>query len=237
MLDRARVVQCGLFPHDKPPLSTLDYAGDCIAAHSVGGDYYDFLELGPGEVGFVLADVSGKGVPAALLMASLQGNLQSQRTTGLNDLPKLLASLNAHIHKHSSHQRYVTLFFGRYNDATQTLHYVNCGHNPPALLRRGGAVERLEATSMVLGLFSEWECSVATVQLGTGDVLIMYTDGITETAGDGGEDFGESRLLEIVHKNRDLEAAQILLSVEGALEQFRVGEQEDDMTLVIARAR
>jgi CheY-like chemotaxis protein len=237
LLDRARVVQCGLLPHDKPPLSTLDYAGDCIEARMVGGDYYDFLELGPGEVGFVLADVSGKGVPAALLMASLQGNLQSQRTTGLNDLPKLLASLNAHIHKHSAHQRYVTLFFGRYNDATQTLHYVNCGHNPPALLRRGGAVERLEATSTVLGLFLEWECSVATAQLGTGDILIMYTDGITETTGDSGEEFGESRLLEIVQKNRDLEAAQMLRSVEEALEQFRVGEQEDDMTLVIARAR
>ena len=88
----------------------------------------------------------------------------------------------------------------------------------------------------MLGLFLEWECSVATVQLGTGDVLIMYTDGITETTGDRGEEFGESRLLEIVHKNRDHEAAQILRSVEDALAQFRVGEQKDDMTLVIARA-
>jgi CheY-like chemotaxis protein len=237
LLDRARVVQCGLLPRDKPPLTTLDYAGDCIEARMVGGDYYDFLELGLGEVGLVLADVSGKGVPAALLMASLQGNLQSRRTTGINDLPQLLASLNAHIHKHSANQRYVTLFFGHYIDATRTLHYVNCGHNPPILLRREGAVERLEATSTVLGLFLEWECSVATVQLGTGDVLIMYTDGITETTGDSGEEFGESRLLEIVHKNRDHEAAQVLRSVEDALAQFRVGEQEDDMTLVIARAR
>lgn len=237
LLDRARVVQCGLLPHDKPPLSTLDYAGDCIEARSVGGDYYDFLELGPGEVGFLLADVSGKGVPAALLMASLHGNLHTQCGTGSNDLAQILASLNAHIHKHTADQRYVTMFFGRYSDATRTLHYVNCGHNPPVLLRRGGAVERLNATAMVLGLFSDWECSVATVQLESGDVLSMYTDGVTETTGDNREEFGEARLLETLRKNRDLEATHILRNVEDAVEQFRLGEQEDDLTLVIARAR
>ena len=237
LLDRARVVQSGLLPRDKPSLTTLDYAGDCIEARMVGGDYYDFLDFGPGEVGLVLADVSGKGVPAALLMASLQGSLQSQCAAGVKDLPQVLASLNMHIHKHSANQRYVTLFFGRYSDATRTLHYVNCGHNPPILLRREGAAERLEATSTVLGLFLEWECSVATVQLRTGDVLIMYTDGITETTGETGEEFGESRLLELVSKNRDLEAAQILRSVEKALEQFRISDQEDDQTLVVARAR
>lgn len=236
-LQRARIVQYGLLPQEKPPLSTLDYAGNCIEARMVGGDYYDFLELGPREVGFVVADVSGKGIPAALLMASLQGSLHSHYGTGSNDLRQILASLNANICNHSANQRYVTLFFGRYVDATRTLHYVNCGHNPPVLLRKAGTVERLDATATVLGLFPDWECSVATVQLETGDVLSMYTDGITETTGNAGEEFGETRLLEILRKNRDLEAAQILRSVEEAVEQFRVGDQEDDLTLVIARAR
>lgn len=237
LLNRARVVQSGLLPQEKPPLKTLDYAGHCIQAYMVGGDYYDFLDLGPGEVGFVLADVSGKGIPAALLMASLQGFLHSQCGSGSNDLPQLLASLNIHLYKHTAKQRYVTLFFGRYSDATRTLHYVNCGHNPPVVLRKGGAVERLNATGTVLGLFLDWKCSLATVQLEIGDVLSMYTDGITETTGSNRDEFGEERFLETLRKNRDREAAQILQYVEEAVEQFRLGEQEDDLTLVIARAR
>jgi CheY-like chemotaxis protein len=236
-LMHARVVQRGLLPQEKPPLKSLDYAGHCIQARMVGGDYYDFLDLGPGEVGFVLADVSGKGIPAALLMASLQGSLHSRNSTGSRDLPELLASLNLHLFKHSANQRYVTLFFGHYSDATRTLHYVNCGHNPPVLLRQGGLFERLEATATVLGLFSEWECSVATVQLEIGDVLCMYTDGVTETTGHSVEDFGEDRLLETLTKNRNLEAAHILRNVLDAVEQFRLGKQADDLTLVIGRAR
>ena len=236
-LMHARVVQSGLLPQEKPPLKTLDYAGNCIQARTVGGDYYDFLHMGPGEVGFVLADVAGKGIAAALLMANLQGSLHSQYGTGSTDLPQLLASVNRHFYKHTPKDRYATLFWGQYSDATRMLHYVNCGHNPPILLRKRGAVERLNATATVLGLFWDWECSVAEAQLETGDVLTIYTDGITETTGHGGEEFGETRLLETLRKNRDLEAACILQNMENAAEQFRLGEQEDDLTLVIARAR
>jgi len=236
-LMRARAVQRGLLPQEQPLLKTLDYAGHCIQARMVGGDYYDFLDLGPGEVGFVLADVSGKGIAAALLMASLQGSLRSQCGIGSKDLPRLLRSLNLHFCKHTARDRYVTLFFGGYCDATRTLHYVNCGHNPPVLLRKGGAVERLNATTTVLGLFSDWKCSVAETQLETGDVLCIYTDGVTETGGRNEEEFGEARLLETLRKSRDLEAAQILWNVENVTQQFRVGEQADDLTLVIARAR
>jgi serine phosphatase RsbU (regulator of sigma subunit) len=233
----ASVVQNGLLPQEKPPLKTLDYAGHCTQARMVGGDYFDFLDLGPGEVGFVLADVSGKGIPAALLMASLQGNLRSQKSTDLKNLSRLLAALNLHIFKHSANQRYVTLFFGHYSDATRTLYYVNCGHNPPTLLRRGDLFERLQANATVLGLFSEWECSVSKVQLEIGDVLCMYTDGITETTGQSAEEFGEARLLETLRKYRDLEAAHILRNVADTVEQFRLGKQADDVTLVIGRAR
>ncbi len=236
----ARAVQRGLLPQEKPPLETLDYAGSCTQARTVGGDYYDFLDMGPGEVGFVLADVVGKGVAAALLMASLQGSLYSQYSSqysaGSKDIPQLLSSVNRTFYKHTANDRYATLFFGRYSDATRTLHYVNCGHNPPVLLRKGGAVERLDATATVLGLFSDWDCSVVEARLETGDVLSIYTDGITETTGYGGEEFGETRLLETLHKSRDLKAARILRNVENAAEQFRLGEQEDDLTLVIARA-
>lgn len=239
-LIHARAVQRELLPQQKPLLETLDYAGDCVQACTIGGDYYDFLDMGPGEVGFVLADVAGKGIAAALLMASLQGSLYSQYSsqhgTGSKDIPQLLASVNRHFYRHSAKDRYATLFFGRYSDATRTLYYVNCGHNPPMLLRKGGAVERLSATATVLGLFSDWECSVAEARLETGDVLSLYTDGITESTGHSGEEFGEARLLETLRKNRDLEASEILRNAENAAKQFRLGEQEDDLTLVIARA-
>jgi CheY-like chemotaxis protein len=236
-LMRARAVQGGLLPQEKPPLQTLDYAGDCIQARMIGGDYFDFLDMGPGEVGFVLADVAGKGIAAALLMASLQGSLHSLYGTGSNDIPQLLSSVNRNFYKHTAKDRYATFFFGLYSDATRTLHYVNCGHNPPVLLRKGGAVDRLVATATVLGLFLDWECSVAETHLETGDILSIFTDGITETTGYGGEEFGEARLLEVLHKSRDLEAASILRNVENAAQHFRLGEQEDDLTLVIARAR
>jgi CheY-like chemotaxis protein len=234
LLNHARVVQRGLLPQEKPPLKTLDYAGHCSQARMVGGDYYDFLDLGPGEVGFVVADVSGKGIPAALLMASLQGSLRTQCGAVPGDLQQLLASLNLHLYKHSASARFVTLFFGRYSDATRTLHYVNCGHHPPLLLRRSGVVESLNATATVLGLFPEWKCLVEAIQFEAGDVLGMYTDGLTETRGEEGEEFGEARLLEMLRKNRELKAAHILRRVEEAVEQFRSGEQEDDLTLVIA---
>jgi serine phosphatase RsbU (regulator of sigma subunit)/CheY-like chemotaxis protein len=239
-LMRARAVQRGLLPQEKPPLETLDYAGNCVQARTIGGDYYDFLDMGPGEVGFVLADVAGKGIAAALLMASLQGSLysqySSQHSAGAKDISQLLASVNRHFYKHTAKDRYASLFLGRYSDATQTLTYVNCGHNPPILLRKGGAVERLDATATVLGLFSDWDCSVAEARLETGDVLSIYTDGITETTGHSGDEFGETRLLETLRKNRELAASCILRNVEDAAGQFRLGEQEDDLTLVIARA-
>jgi serine phosphatase RsbU (regulator of sigma subunit) len=212
-----------------------------VQARTIGGDYYDFLDMGPGEVGFVLADVAGKGIAAALLMASLQGTLHSQHNSqhsdGPLDISQLLASVNRNFYNHTAEDRYATLFFGLYHDATRTMHYVNCGHNPPILLRKGGEVERLGATATVLGLFSDWSCSVAEARVETGDVLTLYTDGITETTGHGGEEFGEDRVLNTLRRSQHLKAAEILQEVEIAAQTFRLGEQEDDLTLVIARAR
>jgi CheY-like chemotaxis protein len=236
-LMRARSVQRGLLPQEQPPLQTLDYAGRCIQARMVGGDYYDFLHMGAGEVGIVLADIAGKGIAAALLMASLQGSLHGQFSDQSKDLPQLLASVNLHLFKHSAADRYATLFFARYCDATRTLNYVNCGHNPPLLLRKRGEVQKLEATATVIGLFPDWNCSVAEVQLAAGDALAIYTDGITETTGRNGEEFGEKRLIEALRNSANLDSAQVLTNVENAVEQFRLGEQADDLTLVIARAR
>ncbi len=231
----ARSVQARLLPQELPLLQTLGYSGHCIQARTVGGDYYDFLDLGRGKVGFVMADIAGKGIAAALLMANLQGSLRSQAGVGGRDLPEVLASVNRHFYRHTETSRYATVFFGCYDDATRNLRYVNCGHNSPLLLREHG-VERLHATATVLGLFPIWEGSVGETPLQAGDILSIYTDGITEATGRHGEEFGETRLLETLRENRGLEATAIVQKVEAAVEQFRSGDQEDDLTLVVARA-
>ncbi|MGZ4833137.1 MAG: PP2C family protein-serine/threonine phosphatase [Terriglobales bacterium] len=236
-IDRARTVQNRLFPQQKPWLQTLDYSGHCIQARTVGGDYYDFLPFAPGDVGLVVADVSGKGVAGALLMANLHGSLQAQWASGSRDPLRLLASVNRHLHKHTESQRYVTAFLGCYRDQGRVLRYVNCGHNPPLVLRHHGAVERLEPTATVLGVFPDWEGAVGETTIAPGDILSIYTDGITETRGLHDEEFGEARLLRTIRMNRHLEAACLLQKVEKVVEEFRFGDCHDDLTMIIARGR
>lgn len=236
-MEIAREVQRRLLPQDMPGLATLDYAGQCIQARAVGGDYFDFLDLAPGRVGFVVADISGKGISGALLMANLQANLRSQYAVALQDLPRLLRSVNRLFYKNTEENRYATLFFGAYDDRTRLLQYVNCGHNAPLLLRSGGGVERLCSTATVLGLFEGWDCSMAEASLESGDILIVYTDGISEAENERGEEFGEARLLQTVRAAHGHEPRGMMKAVSDAVLQFSAGEQADDLTLVIAHGR
>lgn len=233
----ARQVQAKLFPQKMPPLATLDYAGGCIQARVVGGDYYDFLDLGPGRLGIVLADIAGKGISGALLMANLQANLRSQYALALDDLPRLLQSVNRLFYENTPDDRFATLFFADYADAGRRLRYVNCGHNPPLLLRANGKLERLVATATVLGMFTDWHCDVVETSLAPGDLLVMYTDGISEAPNAAGDEFGEKRLLETIRSSNPTSAADLLARISDAVQQFSSGIQADDLTLVIARAR
>src|SRR6516225_10217435 len=156
-MEFARQVQTWLFPQKLPAMQTLEYTGRCVPARTVGGDYYDFLELRPGRLALVLADIAGKGVPGALLMANLQANLRSQYAAAVDDLPGLLASVNRLFFQSTDDSSYATLFFADYDDATHRLRYANCGHRPALLLRSGGKdVERLHSTCTVLGMFEAW---------------------------------------------------------------------------------
>jgi sigma-B regulation protein RsbU (phosphoserine phosphatase) len=234
----ARQVQSRLLPQQVPVLKTLDVAGKCIQTRAVGGDYYDFLDFGAGKLGLVLADISGKGMSSALLMANLQANLRGQYALALEDLPRLLQSVNYLFFKNTETSHYATTFFSIYDDRRRTLRYVNCGHNPPILLRANGVVERLEATATVLGLFEEWTCTVADLQLASGDVLVIYTDGISEAAeGDDAEEFGEERLLASIRAHREQSSAEMLDAIVAEVQLFSQGWQADDMTLIVARCR
>ena len=161
----------------------------------MGGDYYDFLEIDDHTMGFALGDVSGKGVPAALLMANLQACFRSQSPGSLLHPANVLKTVNRHFFDSTAAERFATLFFATYDDRTRELRYVNCGHLAPLLLRMSGQLERLGPTATMLGAFREWGCTEASADLLPGDTLVMYSDGVTEAGIEGGHEYGEERLI------------------------------------------
>src|SRR6516162_295554 len=236
-LEIAKQVQARLFPQTLPLLRTLDYAGICIQARQVGGDYYDFVNLGGGRVGLVVADILGKGIAAALLMANLQANLRSQYAMALDEPQRFLRSVNQLFCENTSDSAYATLFFAEYDDQAQRLRYANCGHLSALVLRRDTTLERLESTSTVLGLFKEWDCSIGERRLARGDTLLLYTDGITESFGEREEEFGEQRLAESLRRHCELPPQALLASIVDDVQQFSPHEQNDDITLIVAKCR
>jgi serine phosphatase RsbU (regulator of sigma subunit)/catechol 2,3-dioxygenase-like lactoylglutathione lyase family enzyme len=234
-LQIAKQVQARLFPQTFPPLRTLEYAGVCIQARQVGGDYYDFLNLGQERLGLVLGDISGKGIAGALLMANLQANLRSQCIVGLDDPQQLLRSVNQLFYDNTADSSYATLFFAEYNDQSQRLRYVNCGHLSGILLRGDNTLERLDSTCTVLGLFKEWDCCIGECQLLCGDSIALYTDGVSESFNSAGEEFGEQRLTEALQRHRELSSPDLLTAIVNEVRQFSPGEQYDDITLIVAK--
>jgi serine phosphatase RsbU (regulator of sigma subunit) len=229
-------VQRQLLPQHMPLLETLDYAGSCEPAWTIGGDYYDFLDKGKGRVGFVLADVSGKGVFAALLMANLQASVRSQYLVALEDLEGLFRSVNKLFYESVASGFFATLFFAEYFDATRKMRYVNCGHTPAFLVRANGIYEKLGATATVLGVFENWDCTVGEATISPGDILVVYSDGVTEARSGSGELFGDERLLAAVRANASLSAAGLVEAIAAAAHRFSGKKQEDDLTLLVARA-
>jgi serine phosphatase RsbU (regulator of sigma subunit)/predicted enzyme related to lactoylglutathione lyase len=236
-LEIAKQVQAQLFPQNSPPMRTLDYAGICIQARQVGGDYYDFLHLGRERLGFVIGDTSGKGIGAALLMANLQANLRSQSPIALEQPQTFLKSVNQLFCANTADSCYATLVFAEYDDASRRVRYANCGHYPGLLLRADNTLERLHSTSTVLGLFKEWECSLGENQLSGGDTLVLYTDGVIDASSDKGEDFGEERLIEVVRKNRELAPQPMMAAIVDEVRRFSPSEQFDDITMIVAKGK
>jgi serine phosphatase RsbU (regulator of sigma subunit) len=193
-LEIAKQVQTRLFPQTAPRLATLDYSGACLQARDIGGDYYDFLDLGRERLGLVVGDISGKGIAAALLMANLQASLRSQCAIASDQPQRFLQCVNQLFYENSTDSSYATLFFAEYDDRMRRLRYANCGHLCGLLLRQNGALERLDSTCTVLGIFPQWECITGERPLCPGDTLALYTDGLTESFNDAGQEFGEERL-------------------------------------------
>ena len=231
----ARQVQARLFPQRMPTAKSLEYAGACSQARHVGGDYYDFLDLGRGRLGLVIGDIAGKGMPAALLMANLQANFRSQCAIAADEPRQFLRSVNQMFYENTADGDYATFFYAEYDDTTRKLRYANCGHLAGLLLRGDGSVERLTSTATVLGLFAQWECVVEERQMLAGDLLVLYTDGVTESSNDRGEEFGEERATTVLTLNREKPPGAMLEAVVEEVRKFRAGEQQDDITLIVAK--
>jgi sigma-B regulation protein RsbU (phosphoserine phosphatase) len=236
-LEIARHVQQKLLPQNLKSLRNLEYAAACLPARDVGGDYYDFFDLGEGRMAGLLADVSGKGVAAAMLMANLQACFRSQLDGGIKHGTALLETVNRLFHASSPPEQYVTLFYFEYDDELRRLRYINCGHLAPALLRSDGTTERLDATATVIGLFPHCPCECRETTLNKKDVLLIFTDGATEFLDAEGREFGEERFLNLAAAARQLNPQAGIRHITDRLTSLRDGnEQFDDQTIVLLKA-
>jgi sigma-B regulation protein RsbU (phosphoserine phosphatase) len=236
-LEIAQEVQEHFFPQRLPSVPGLDYCGRCRPARVVGGDYYDFLELPDGRLGIAIGDVAGKGIGAALMMASLEASLRSQASVG-HDLAQLMKRVNNLMYEATSANRYATLFYAEYDPRSRRLCYVNAGHNPPLVLRRTAEdrqILRLETGGPVIGLLPQ-SYEQEAFPLETGDLVVLFTDGISESMNSRDEEWGEQKLIELANACHGLSAFEVMNRILAGAEAFAAGApQHDDMTLVVVR--
>jgi sigma-B regulation protein RsbU (phosphoserine phosphatase) len=235
-IEIAREVQERLFPQKIPQIPGIELAGACRPAQGVGGDYYDFIELEDGRIGLAIGDVSGKGISAALLMASLRASLRGMMLEDPRNLSRLMSNVNRLVYESSTISRYATFFFAIFNPSDRELKYVNAGHNPPVLLCQGNGTQRLEAGGPVIGLLRDLTYEEQSVILESGNLLLAYTDGISEAMTLAHEEWGEERMIEAARAARNLEADCIVRKIFEAADTFtNEAPQHDDMTLLVMK--
>lgn len=247
-IEIAREVQTQLFPREIPRTKTLRLTAVCNPARLVSGDYYDYAQVSESQVALALGDVAGKGISAALLMASLQSSLRSYLQGSLEtatavgggagstlSTSSLISRLNRQLYANTSPEKYATFFLGMYDDTTSTLTYTNAGHLPPLLVRRGQPI-RLDVNGTVVGAFSFAKYDESRVVLESGDLLLCFTDGISEPENHFGEMFGEDRLTDLMVRNADRSDQDIARAIAVAVRDWTGSDElQDDMTLLLAR--
>ncbi len=234
-LQMARTIQEGFLPLKIPETPGLEVTARHRFCLEVAGDYYDVIAMKDGCTMFAVGDVSGKGAGAALLMANLQASLRTSAKVA-TDLTTMVAEINGLIHSNTAPEQYITFFVGQFDPVDKTLRYVNAGHNPPILLKRDDAVEKLEAGGLILGALSGVKYDEGRVDLEPGDMLLLYTDGVSEVMNGLDEEFGEERIRQFLHENSKQPVSNVLEELEAELKAFH-GERpyEDDLTLLLAK--
>ncbi|MDH5714294.1 MAG: SpoIIE family protein phosphatase [Candidatus Aminicenantes bacterium] len=234
-LELAAQIQKDLLPKENPECENFEIAGSNIPCHQVGGDYYDFITIDPCRLGIIIADVSGKGVSASLLMASLRGAVHSEVYPHYK-LEEMAAKLNNYVHRSSAINRFITFFFCELNRKSGELRYINAGHNPPLILDRKGKIHRLESCGLCLGVLPSVNYEAKKVALNPGDVALLFTDGITESLNKENEEYSEDKLIRLLKKHSNLPAQKLLERIFDEVNSFTSGaEQIDDMTLVVIK--
>ncbi len=231
--EEARLIQRGLLPTTFPTTEGLDIASSWQPANGVGGDCFDALPFSSGAIGLSIADVAGKGVPAALLMSNLQAAVRAFAQDGASPA-SVCTSVNRLLCRNMASGRFVTFCYARIDVAEQRLTYANAGHNPPLLVRADGTIEKLAPGGTVLGVFTESAYEQGEFALSGGDRLVFYTDGITEGRNRDGDEYGEERLAEAAHRHRASDANTMLAAMLKDVEAFNGGAYEDDATLIVA---
>jgi sigma-B regulation protein RsbU (phosphoserine phosphatase) len=237
--EAARTVQERIFPAVRPAIPGLDYFGDWRPARDVSGDYLDYFEMSQGNLGLAVGDVSGKGLPAALLTSSLHSMVRALRFTRNSSLPELVWTIHELFYEICPDNCYATLFVARYEPAAGRLHYVNAGHEPPFVLRRNGGhygTILLESGGPVIGMLRKSSWREGVVSLSPGDVMVAYTDGLCENRNRWGEEFGWPRFVETIEASAAQKSRDIVEGVMQAAETFAGGApQDDDVTLWVGR--
>ncbi|MDQ3175385.1 MAG: SpoIIE family protein phosphatase, partial [Acidobacteriota bacterium] len=234
-LQLAMEIQQRFQPTAPPVVPGYELQGISFPCYEIGGDYYDFIERENGRLVIALGDVSGKGTAAALLMSSLHASVHAQ--TGSHDtLSETISAVNRYLADNIPANRFVTLFYAELDPASGALSFLNAGHNPPLVVHAAGTVEQLASGGLPLGIKRNAEYREGRTQMQMGDILVIYSDGVTEAASPSGEEFGATRLYEVVSRNIDASAAGVRDRIESALTKFSQGtEAADDITLVIVK--
>ena len=228
----ARAIQQGLLPKEIPQLPGYEIASAWQSALTVGGDYFDVLPFGEETVGLCIADVAGKGLPAALLMSNLQAAVRGLASPSLSP-DGLCSRLNALLCRNMTSDRFITFFYAQLDGPTRLFRYASAGHNPPFLLHRDGTHQRLREGGGVLGVFPNQKFDLGSAQLAPGDRVILFTDGVTEANNPEGEEFGEERLLGLLEQNRASSAGELQKRILNAAAAFSGGHWHDDVTLLV----
>jgi sigma-B regulation protein RsbU (phosphoserine phosphatase) len=228
----ARAIQEKLLPREIPQMPGYEIATAWQSARLVGGDYFDILPLDDKTLGICIADVAGKGMPAALLMSNLQAAVRG--LSSLSIAPDLLCSrLNSIVYRNTESDRFITFFYAHLDGSTRRLAYVNAGHNAPIVVRSDGSHERLRDGGAVLGVFAGRNYETGSAQLSAGDRVILFTDGVTEACNPAGEEFGEARLLRLLEDHRTLSANELQAKIIAVVAEFSGGRWQDDATLLV----
>jgi serine phosphatase RsbU (regulator of sigma subunit)/pSer/pThr/pTyr-binding forkhead associated (FHA) protein len=234
-LEQAAHIQMGLLPSKSPEVRGMDIAGGTLPCRTVGGDYYDYLPFPDGRIGVLIGDVAGKGMPASLLMSSLQARVKVLFEDG-DDLAQKINRLNKHTAASCPDNRFITFFMTIVDPATGELVYTNAGHNPPLLVRKNGTVEQLQGGGIILGILGIAKYQDFRIRMDPGDTLVLYSDGVTEAVNPSDVDFGEDRLGELTAALRGRPASEVVAKIQSEVAKFAAGApQADDITVVVMR--